>query len=140
MVEGNRDTDSSVTANTDSVTTKKDHSTNWIAIGALIVSIIGCGFTIYGSLSQNKRIENIAFKTQAAENRPLLRVVGKPGVVKVEYTSTMKVLGRKVLMDTVKTKLRIETSIRVRNEGNSIAQIIFYAAANHQSGEPFMRI
>lgn len=141
METDNKDVDNSESDQSKDAPAKKDKNLNWVAILALVVSI-GMGiYTVCNDIGQNNRIEKTEFKTRASENRPLLSVVKRPNVVRVEYKADIVVPNQKIVMNNVKVnaKLKIDTIIKLRNEGNSIAKLIFYSAANYPSGTAIMR-
>lgn len=105
---------------------------------ALAVSILSFGYTIINSYYQTERIQAAEFTAQGLQNKPILSIIGKPEVTKVEYKTTVEMFGGKVIK-TTDTKLKISTRIRIRNDGNSNAHLIFYGVADRLSGAPELR-
>ena len=116
----------------------KDKKKNWIAIIALGVSILSLGYTIISSQIQSQRLEDTDFINQSLQNRPVLSIIGNPEVKRVEYEIKAEMLNGKVINSSA-TKLKIDTKIRIRNDGNTNAHLIFYAVTDRLSGLPEMR-
>ena len=63
----------------------RGRSGNWIAIGALIVSILSLGYTAMNSYIQSRKMRTQLFISQGLQNRPILSISEKPEVTKVEF-------------------------------------------------------
>jgi hypothetical protein len=99
----------------------------WIAVGALIISIIG----LVCDHCQNKKIEDLDYKNKALEFRPLLKIVGIPKIDSFELKSYKKVDMREFLDSSDTTErfvdipsiLTINLKLNMVNAGNSIAAV-----------------
>ncbi len=116
----------------------KSKNKNWIAIIALGVSILSLGYTIINSQIQTQRLQDNDFINQSLQNRPILSIIGKPEVKRVEYDIQAEMLNGKVINSSA-TKLKIDTKIRIRNDGNTNAHLILYAVTDRLSGLPEIR-
>lgn len=117
---------------------RKEKHKDWLAIIALIVAIISLGYTIINSQIQAGRLQNAEFTSQSLQHRPILSIVGKPELKRVEYEITAEMLNGKVIK-SIANKLKIDTKIRIRNDGNVNAHLIFYSVTDRLSGLPEMR-
>lgn len=110
----------------------------WISIGALIVSIISFGYSIINGHFQSHKVELAEFMNQGLQNRPLLSIIEAPEVTRVQY-KIGALIEEGNIVDSRTTSLEIKTRLRIKNDGNHAARIIFYGFTDIQSGAPEIR-
>ncbi len=117
---------------------QNNKTSNWIACGALGVSIISIAISTYLYFHQ-KQIE---FSNQGIQNRPRLEVLGPPEISSIEMKTKELVPVSSLFKEEpplIPMTLSLDTKITVKNEGNSIAKLIFYAVMDKPTGAPDVR-
>jgi hypothetical protein len=121
---------------------KKIKLSDWLSAAAIVLAII----VFVRDCSQNKRIEELGYISNALQFRPILQVLGSPRIYSYEIQSDRVALPNFSTapestdsIQDINASLRIHAKLRFVNAGNAIANVYAFVWADTSSGSPMIR-
>lgn len=110
---------------------KRKHR-HWDAIVALIISLSVLGYTIY----HDRELNELSFQNAGIQNRPILKIVGHPLIKSIRGTSEAPITTKNINERNLGLTLSLGIEVKLINDGDSIAKIMFEAASDKYTGTP----
>ena len=112
---------------------------HWKVLLPVIVAALVPLYIYYDSKSARQDVNETSFQNAGIQNRPKLKIVGRPLIKYIRGTSDTPITIKNINDRKLGLTLSLGTKVRLINEGNSIAKLMFEVVADKYSGVPEIR-